>query len=202
MVRKYAPGGIYISPGLGIFIIIVLLGIFGLLFMSHLNGPPVVTLSMPAASPAASPAAPPTETTIIQESGDDRYTRAPKPERDWRATPDLSEARNSPYNIPTYATRGLPESYQSMGIITVGDGKVLPLYGRRTSSRSDRFQYYTRTDSYNPVQLPVKYKNRDCEDVNGCEELFDGDRVNITGNGESGPVKIYRFSGPTYIPVV
>jgi Family of unknown function (DUF5755) len=198
MARKHSPGGIYISPGLGMFIIIVLLGIFGLLFMSHLNGPPVVTLSAP---PTPAPRAP-VETTIIQESGDDRYTRAPKPERDWRATPDLSEARNSPYNLPTYATRGLPETYQSMGIITVGDGKVLPLYGRRTSSRSDRFQYYTRTDSYNPVQLPVRYKNRDCEDVNGCEELFDGDRVNITGNGESGPVKIYRFSGPTYIPVV
>ena len=201
MARKHSPGGIYISPGLGMFIIIVLLGIFGLLFMSHLSGPPVVTLS--AVAPPAPYAAPPrTETTIVQESGDDRYTRAPKPERDWRATPDLSEARNSPYNLPTYATRGLPETYQSMGIITVGDGEVLPLYGRRTSSRSDRFQYYTRTDSYNPVQLPVRYKKRDCEDVNGCEELFDGDVVNITGNGKSGPVKIYRFSGPTYIPVV
>ena len=196
MARKHSPGGIYISPGLGMFIIIVLLGIFGLLFMSHLSGPPVVTLASPA------PPSAPVETTIIQESGDDRYTRAPKPERDWRATPDLSEARNSPYNIPTYATRGLPEKYQSMGIITVGDGEILPLYGRRTSSRSDRFQYYTRTDSYNPVQLPVRYKNRDCEDVNGCEELFDGDIVNITGNGKNGPVKIYRFSGPTYIPVV
>lgn len=89
-----------------------------------------------------------------------------------------------------------------MGVITTDDGQVLPLYGRRTASRSDRFQYYTRTDTYNPVQLPVRYKNRDCQDDVGCEELMDGEAIKVTATGKEGKVNMYRFSGPTYIPAV
>jgi hypothetical protein len=136
------------------------------------------------------------------QDGDDRYTRAPKPERHWITQPDLPTASEMYGKLPRVPTRGIPETYQSMGVITMEDGGILPLYGRRTASRSDRFQYYTRTDSYNPVQLPVRHKNKPCEDVNGCEELFDGDSIKLSPNGESGTVKIYRFSGPTYIPLI
>jgi hypothetical protein len=134
-------------------------------------------------------------------STDDRYTRAPKPERDWLATPDLSAVWNSSTQaLPAIPTRGIPESYQSMGILKMEDGQVLPLYGRRTASRSDRFQYYSRTDTYNPVQLPIEHKRRNCQDDVGCDELYDRDNVNIAGLGKKGEVTIYRFSGPTYIP--
>ena len=138
---------------------------------------------------------------ITPPAEDGRYTRAPKPERNWITTPDLSAVVNSPTVLSSIPTRGLPDSYQSFGIITVGD-KVVPLYGRQLASRSDRFQYYTRTDTYNPVQLPIRYNNRDCQDDIGCEELFDGDMVQVPGNGTSGRVSIYRFSGPTYVPVI
>ena len=153
---------------------------------------------------AASPSAPnPTTVQVINEGGDDRYTRAPKPERDWMARPDWSAVWNAPTaTLPQLATRGIPESYQSMGVITMPEGDVLPLYGRRTASRSDRFQYYTRTDTYNPVQLPVRHKNRDCVDDVGCDELMDGDSLKISATGKEGKVSIYRFSGPTYIPAV
>ena len=146
---------------------------------------------------------PPVNIRVNADGGDDRYTRAPKPERDWMARPDWSALWNAPTaTLPQIATRGIPESYQSMGIITTGDGQVLPLYGRRTASRSDRFQYYTRTDSYNPVQLPVQYKKRDCTDDIGCDELMDGEKIRVAATGKEGVTTIYRFSGPTYIPVV
>jgi hypothetical protein len=135
--------------------------------------------------------------------GDDRYTRAPKPERDWIARPDWSAVWNAPTaTLPTIATRGLPEAYQSMGVLTMENGQVLPLYGRRTGSRSDRFQYYTRTDTYNPVQLPLRYKNRDCQDDVGCEEIMDGEILKVAATGSEGKATMYRFSGPTYVPVV
>ena len=89
-----------------------------------------------------------------------------------------------------------------MGIIKMEDGQILPLYGRRTASRSDRFQYYTRTDTYNPVQLPVEYRRRNCQDDVGCDELYDRDTVRVSATGQRGDVTIYRFSGPTYIPGV
>ena len=199
MVRvssKCPPGVLCISPGLMLFGLIALLAICGFMWMTRMTVPPVINLSIPEQEASSQ------SVTTVVDQGDDRYTRAPKPERDWKTRPDLSELRNSPYNLPAVATRGVPDSYQSMGILTTKDGQVLPLYGRRTASRSDRFQYYTRTDTYNPVQLPVRYKNRECEDVNGCEELYDGDSIKISPTGEEANVKIYRFSGPTYIPAV
>lgn len=136
---------------------------------------------------------------VIVQGGDDRYSRAPKPERHWVTQPDLPTDAEMYGKLPRVPTRGVPETYQSMGIITLGDGKILPLYGRRTASRSDRFQYYTRTDTYNPVQLPVRVKRRDCQDDVGCEELYNDDEVSIASMGK-GKTTIYRFDGPAYIP--
>jgi len=132
--------------------------------------------------------------------GDDRYTRAPEPLQYWQTIPDLRGAMIPPGAVPiNVPTRGLPQAYQQMGIIKSGD-QILPLYGRQTAYRTDRYNYYTRTDTYNPVQLPVRYQKRDCMDSIGCEELYGGEQVKIAGNGKEGNVEIYKFDGPTYIP--
>jgi hypothetical protein len=139
-------------------------------------------------------------------AGDDRFNRAPKPEKDWLSRPDISVIANAPTaimsTIPTIATQGIPETYQQFGVLKTDEGKLLPLYGRRTSSRSDRFQYYTRTDSYNPVQLPLEHKRHNCQDDVGCDELYDGDKLKIGATGEMATATIYRFSGPTYVPAI
>jgi hypothetical protein len=144
----------------------------------------LVRAGMPpmAAVPSMPPAMPPVIVNV--DRGDDRYTRAPEPVRRW----DLGGGV-----LPSIYTRGPPDPYQQMGILKTEDGKVLPLYGRRTAPRSDRYQYYTRTDTYNPVALPVSHKKRDCQDGVGCEELFDGDKVKMAGTGES-EVKLYGFA--------
>lgn len=130
--------------------------------------------------------------------GDSRYSRAPKPLRDW-LSPNI-DLDGSIYAVPRIATQGLPEAYQSMGIVKTDSGELLPLYGRRIASRSDRFNYYTRTDTNNPLPLPITYKRRDCQDDVGCEELFDNDQVTIIPTKQNGSVTVYRFNGPTYIP--
>jgi hypothetical protein len=101
-----------------------------------------------------------------------------------------------PINIPT---QGLPESFQSVGMMNVS-GKILPLYGRRTAGSSDRWNYYTRTDTYNPVPIPVKYNRRDCMDDTGCTELYSGEQVKMEGTGDEGKVTLYTIDGPKYIP--
>jgi hypothetical protein len=132
--------------------------------------------------------------------GDDRYTRAPEPLRVWQSPPDLRGAMLPPGAVPiNISTRGLPQQYQQMGIIKSGD-KILPLYGRQTAYRSDRYNYYTRTDTYNPIQLPIRYEKRDCMDSIGCEELLGGERIKIAGANQPGEVEVYKFDGPTYIP--
>jgi len=139
--------------------------------------------------------------SIQQGGGDDRYTRAPEPLRVWQTGTDLRGALLPPPGaVPiNIATRGLPQAFQQMGILK-SDGQVLPLYGRQTAYRTDRYNYYTRTDTYNPVQLPVRYERRDCMDGNGCGELLGGETVKIAGIGKDATAEIYKFDGPTYIP--
>jgi len=125
------------------------------------------------------------------ETGDDRYSRSPEAERVWDTPPDYSRIPSSskPFNIPT---QGVPESYQSMGIVKTADGKLLPLYGRRCISSRERYNYYTRTDSYNPLPIPVYMQGRDCQDQVGCPELFNGDQVKLSTLDQMGEVTIYR----------
>lgn len=142
----------------------------------------------------------PVQTPILSQGGDSRYARAPEPLRLWQTGPDLRGAMIPPGAVPiNVSTRGMPQSFQQMGIIKVGE-QVLPLYGRQTAYRSDRYNYYTRTDTYNPVQLPVRFERRDCMDGVGCGELFGGEHVKVSGINKEGDIEIYKFDGPAYIP--
>ena len=143
-------------------------------------------------------------TQPIVVSGDDRYRRAPRPQRFWESEPEIPtrgalDPTGSRFTDPV-PTRGAPESYQQMGVVLGSDGKPLPLYGRRVAPRSDRFNYYTRTDTYNPVALPVTFKRKDCQDNLGCDEVFNGDSVKISPTGEEVKVTLYGFDGPRYTP--
>jgi Family of unknown function (DUF5755) len=183
------PGVICLTPGIVTGFVVLLLVVAGAWFYSTAAREPVILSLTQAAAPAP----------VTVMSGDDRFARAPKPERHWITTPDLPTGAEIYGKLPRIPTRGIPETYQSMGVITLGDGKILPLYGRRTVSRSDRFQYYTRTDTYNPVQLPIRVRRRDCQDDVGCEELSNDDEVTIPSMGK-GKTTIYRFDSPSYIP--
>jgi len=125
---------------------------------------------------------------IGQIGGDDRYSMAPQP------------LRQLPPGLPSVPSRGPAEPYQQMGILDGGDGKLLPLYGRRVAPRSDYFNYYTRTDTYNPVAVPVRFKRRDCQDSTGCQEVSSGDDLDISLTGQKGKVTLYGFDGPRYSP--
>lgn len=127
--------------------------------------------------------------------GDDRYRQAPRPQRFWDNGPEIP-VRGALDPIPT---RGEPEAYQQMGVIVGPDNKPLPLYGRRVAPRSDRFNYYTRTDQYNPVALPISFKRRDCQDNVGCDEVMNGDELRMGATGETAKVTLYGFDGPKYI---
>lgn len=159
---------------------------------------------------------PPIQVTTVNEGGDDRYTRAPQPQRFWNNGPEWPvrgaltpttgifgvgavPVGGTAVNI---RTQGLPEAYQQMGLLKQSDGKLLPLYGRRVASRSDRFNYYTRTDTYNPIQLPLNFQKKDCQDPVGCQEIFDGDKVTMSPTGETATATLYRFDGPLYVPSI
>jgi len=149
----------------------------------------------PPYPPMFVPPRPPTVMALM----DDRYTIAPQPLRNWLNPPEFPPRGGIaaiPINIPT---QGLPEQFGTLGVVEV-DGDVWPLYGRRTGGSSDRWNYYTRNNTYNPVPLPIRYQRRDCMDDIGCQELFNGEHVRVDVLGKDGKVTIYRADGPKYFP--
>lgn len=189
----------YSLSGMPLFIVILLLGFALGFIVVHLHTP-----SMMVQQPQQMPV--PIDINVNTGGGDDRYSRPPRPQRLWDNGPEypprgglLPPDGGRLINVPS---RGLPESYQQMGVLKKESGDLIPLYGRRVGSRSDRFNYYTRTDSYNPLPLPINYKRRDCQDSVGCDEVFNGDQVVLSPTGEKATATLYQFDGPTYIPSI
>lgn len=190
--RAKCPPGVFCLSGNLATVLAIILGIalvFVLCAMFFNKSQPTIILP-----PAQSQ--PPVQNIIRGES---RYDRAPQPLRDWMMGPEFPPRggiASIPINIPT---QGLPESFQSVGLIQ-SDGQVLPLYGRRTMRGGDRWNYYTRTDTFNPVPVPIRFQKRDCMDDVGCQEILSGEHVKIEVLGKEGTTKMYRFDGPKYIP--
>jgi hypothetical protein len=100
------------------------------------------------------------------------------------------------------ATRPGFSQYQQIGILTGAGGSsgsaapdrtILPLFGRELDSRRGKWNYFTRTDGTNPVQVPVRYRNRICDDdMVGCEEVSSDDQVHVPSLGRSFAATVYR----------
>jgi hypothetical protein len=138
------------------------------------------------------------------------------PERSYDTPPDLRGFPSPPIMagggaIPiNQMTRGAPDQFQQVGVLTAPGGTdtsatptrtILPLFGRKLVTNRDRWNYYTRTDGLNPVQVPLEFKRRKCDDDNGCEEIGDGDNVSVPIMGQSYVANVYRYSVPRYLPV-
>ena len=71
--------------------------------------------------------------------------------------------------------------------------QILPLYSRQSPNRSNRWQYFSRTDSNNPQDIAVFYKGKNCLAELGCEEIYDGEDVHVPAFGKDA-----RFSVTMY----
>jgi hypothetical protein len=130
----------------------------------------------------------------------------PAPALETRVRPDLypEPVQRFSVGIPQIAVRGPALPYQQIGVLVAEGGSsgsaapdrtLLPLYGRELDPRRSRWNYYTRTDGANPVQVPVRVKNRVCDDdTNGCDEVFSDDSVHIPALGRSFKATVYRKS--------
>jgi len=149
--------------------------------------------------------------TILGLQPDPRFGPS-SPEKSYFVTPDVRGQPLPPGGgaIPiNIQTQGLPDSFQQLGVLTAPGGTetsasptrtVLPLFGRRTVYSRDKWNYYTRTDGINPVQVPVQFKRRNCDEDTGCDEILNGDSVGCPVLGQSYVANVYRNSTPRYLP--
>lgn len=130
--------------------------------------------------------------------------------------------RNYYIEGPNYVTKGVPINiqtrgydggYQQLGMLyrddiedkekQIGNNtetNILPLFGKPMYSNSSKWMYYTSSDKFNNVKIPISYKGRDCSDDYGCDELYNDDQINIPAYNGNFKVKIYKFDKPRYIP--
>jgi hypothetical protein len=99
--------------------------------------------------------------------------------------------------LPSLATQGF-EDYGQVGILSANN-KVLPLYGRRSLNGSHKWNYYTSTDAYHKIDIPVMNKNRDCGDEYGCDELNTDDSLFVPALNQHFSVQMYKRNKYVYV---
>jgi len=117
-----------------------------------------------------------------------------------------------PINIPS---RGPLQSFQQIGILykenivdtdklpgNNNDSNILPLFGRPTFNGSRRWNYYTSSDKFQNFKIPITRNGRKCSDDNGCDEIMNGDMIEIPSYNGKFKVEIYDYESPRYIPYV
>ena len=123
---------------------------------------------------------------------------------------DVNPLQGVPINIPT---RGEKVGYMQVGVLhkeeidddnkEIGKNSepvILPLFGCPTYQGSNKWSYYTATDKYNQVKLPITNNSRVCNSEYGCDELYDGDNVSLPAYNGNFKVSKYEFDKPRYIP--
>ena len=134
------------------------------------------------------------------------YDPLSPPERKYPYTPPI---RDVPINIPT---RGYGPDFHQVGILektsidsesTVYDTRpqILPLYGKPSYAGSSKWYYYTASDK-NGFKIPFSKNGKQCSTEYGCNELYDGDKVDLSGYNAKYKVTIYGIDAPKYIPYV
>lgn len=118
---------------------------------------------------------------------------------------DSGNLRRPPARPFYYPSRGLAQPYQQFGILigterrNTGEQTLLPLIGRQVYPGASRYHYYTSTNGYHPMKLPVSHRNRTCNDTTGCEEIYSGNVVSVPGYDYDFKADIYPSPDFNYI---
>tara|TARA_Y100000590_G_scaffold343714_2_gene392797 strand:+ start:1663 stop:2277 length:615 start_codon:yes stop_codon:yes gene_type:complete len=96
--------------------------------------------------------------------------------------------------------QGIENSGQQVG--NSSDTVILPLFGRQTYIGSNKYNYYTSTDSNNNIKIPININNINCTDDRGCDMINDGELINLPEFNGIFKCTLYNFDKPRYIPYI
>jgi len=117
-----------------------------------------------------------------------------------RLSPNTTRMNLMPINIET---RGTTPDMQQVGTLrNKNNDNILALYGRPTYRGSSKWLYYTATDKFHSIKLPIEKNNRNCTSEYGCDELYEDDEVRVKGYDGMFHTSIYQLDTPRYIPYV
>ena len=90
---------------------------------------------------------------------------------------------------PLFGNRTDSTEYCTVGYLQ-SSTTTLPLYRRRATYNRSRYNYYTHSDQYNSIKLPMTHKGRDSLGDQGVDELWEGETVQVDRYGDM-KVRLY-----------
>lgn len=107
-----------------------------------------------------------------------------------------------PHTRPSYNNY---HEYQQVGhLSSINDQYnrkiILPLLGRKINR--DRWEYYTSTENNSRIRIDISYRNRDCSDDVGCDEIQNKDIITVPSYDCDFQVHMYRLKQIRYDPFI
>jgi hypothetical protein len=178
-MKKCPPGVFCMQNVTVLMIIIIILGLFGFLYLSNQQK----TIS---------------STTMIQKD----YIGYPHLE-DPYAPPLKDDRYVVPINVSTNIG-AVDANYRQIGIITPlnssSKDNILPLMGRPLFTNRGKWQYYTISNQHNNVKLPVSFKGKSALNDYGVDEIYNGDTLYVEGYNDAFKVSVYETNTMKYLP--
>jgi hypothetical protein len=116
-------------------------------------------------------------------------------------------ARGPPGTIPINISTNIgavDTTYRQVGILTPlnkGNGeKILPLMGRPLFVNRDKWQYYSMSEQFHSMKLPIIYKGKSATNEYGVDKLYDGYNVYVEGYDKPFRITLYDNDVIKYLP--
>ena len=111
---------------------------------------------------------------------------------------DPTHARGLPINIRTSGSYS--SEYAQVGFLSNGKENLVPLYGRMIMPNRNKWQYYTMSDRFHSIRLPITVGGKNASSEYGCDEVNNGDSVYVEGYNAPFKVTLYERDHFQYIP--
>ena len=112
-----------------------------------------------------------------------------------------------PFTVPINVSTNIgavDTTYRQVGILTPlrkaeGD-KILPLMGRPLFVNRDKWQYYTMSEQFHSMKLPIIYKGKSATNEYGVDKLYQGDNIYVEGYDKPFRTTLYDDDVIKYLP--
>ena len=103
-----------------------------------------------------------------------------------------------PINIRTSGSYNT--EYTQIGFLSNGTEHLIPLFGRMIMPNRNKWQYYTMSDKFHSIRLPITANGKNASGEYGCDEISNGDTVYVEGYNRPFKVTLYEKQHFNYIP--
>jgi hypothetical protein len=107
-----------------------------------------------------------------------------------------------PINVSTNIG-AVDTTYRQVGILTPlnkTNEKILPLMGRPLFVNRDKWQYYTMSEQFHSMKLPIIYKGKSATNEYGVDKLYQGDKIYVEGYDKPFSITLYDNDVIKYLP--